>query len=112
MKRLLVSAAAIVAAMGLMAPANAGSVAVATQEGPYGPVKFQDYGTCGDVWANITQKTTYYVPKKSADGSYKVRFDIAGPFTSMPLIIIFSSSTFGLTSNAVARLMNSFITKP
>jgi hypothetical protein len=83
MKRLLVSAAAIVAAMGLMAPANAGSVARATQEGPYGPVKFQDYGTCTNIWADIKQKTTYYVPKKSADGSYQVRFDLSGPFTSI-----------------------------
>src|SRR6478672_3279586 len=83
MKRLLVSAAAIVAAMGLMAPANAGSVAKDTQEGPYGPVKFQDYGTCTNIWADITQKTTYYVPKKSPDGSYQVRFDLAGPFSSL-----------------------------
>ncbi len=33
---------------------------------------------------------------------------IAGPFTSMPFSIIFSSSTFVEISNPVARLTNSF----
>jgi hypothetical protein len=35
-------------------------------------------------------------------------YRIPGPFTSMPFSIIFSCSTFGETSNASARLMNSF----
>jgi hypothetical protein len=83
MKRLLVSAAAIVAALGLMAPAHATGVAKATQEGPYGPVQFQDYGTCTNTWADTSQKTTYYVPKKSKDGTYQVQFDLAGTFSSI-----------------------------
>ena len=52
------------------------------------------------------------VSHRTSSSGLLSHYRIAGPFTWMPLIIIFSSSTFGLTSNAVARLMNSFITKP
>jgi hypothetical protein len=79
----LVTAATIVAAVGLMAPANATGVATGTTEGPYGPVAFQDYGTCTNIWADVNLKTTYTVPKKSGDGSYQVQFVIKGPFTSI-----------------------------
>lgn len=39
------------------------------------------------------------------------RYRIPGCFTSIPLSCIFSCSTLGLTSKAVARLMYSFVTK-
>ena len=81
MKRLLVSAAILVATAGLMAPASA-SIAKDVKEGPYGPVSFEDYGSCTNVWANVKLKTTYTIPKKSSDG-YHVQFDIEGPFTSI-----------------------------
>ena len=83
MKRLLISAVTIVAAVGLMAPANATGVALDKQLGPYGPVTFQDFGTCTNTWADMKQKTTYFVGKKRDDGSYKVQFDLSGPFTSI-----------------------------
>jgi hypothetical protein len=83
MKRVLVSAAAIVAAIGFIAPANATGVAKGTTEGPYGPVAFQDYGTCTNIWADVNLKTTYTVPARSDDGSYLVTFKLAGPFTSI-----------------------------
>jgi len=82
MKRLLVTAAALVAAIGFIAPAQA-SVAKGTIEGPYGPVAFQDYGTCTNIWADINQKTTYKVGKPDGDGVYHMSFVLAGPFTAI-----------------------------
>src|SRR3954454_14187951 len=83
MKKLLVTAAAIFTAVAFTAPAGATGVAKATQEGPYGPVQFQDYGSCTNIWADVNLKTTYYVAKKNQDGTYDVQFDLTGPFTAI-----------------------------
>ena len=55
-----------------------------------------------DPDAAVTGWETY-----ATAGDYR----IPGCFTSIPFSCIFSCSTFGLTSKAVARLMYSFVTK-
>lgn len=82
MKRFLI-AAAILTTVAISAPASAGVGGKGTKEGPYGPVSFQDYGTCQNLWTDMTQKTTYIVPKPSKDGSYAVQFTLSGPLTSI-----------------------------
>jgi hypothetical protein len=81
MKRLLTTTVALVAAIGFLAPAQA-NVTKTVKEGPYGPVQFQDYGTCTNIWADITQKTTYSVGK-AKNGVYHMSFTVSGPFTSI-----------------------------
>jgi hypothetical protein len=81
MKRLLVSAAAVVTAMAFMAPAQAVDAGT-TQEGPYGPVHDLDFGTCLNTWADMNVKTTYYV-KKASGGVTQVQFDLTGSVTSI-----------------------------
>jgi len=67
-----------------MAPANAGtSAAKDIKVGPFGPVAFQDYGSCTNIWADVNLKTTYYVPRKQSSDGYHVQFDIQGPFKSI-----------------------------
>ncbi len=83
MKKLLLGIATTVASLSLMTPAANASTATATQEGPYGPVSFQDYGTCQNIWANLTESSTYYVQRQNLDGTYDVRLVLRGKFSSI-----------------------------
>ena len=60
--------------------------------------------------ANCKSNEAAWTSSTSPAQAYSI-YRIAGPFTSIPLIIIFSSSTFGEISNAACRLTYSSITK-
>ena len=83
MKRLVAGLAAAVAMVGFTTPAHAVGVDATTTEGPYGPLTFQDYGSCANIWANISPRTTYFVKSQNGDGTYDVRVRLAGKFVSI-----------------------------
>ncbi len=78
-KPLLISVLAIVIGLSSLTPASAAGTTV----GPFGPASFQDYGTCGNPWANFTTKSKYNVGKLNNDGSYNVRLTISGSFVTV-----------------------------
>jgi hypothetical protein len=79
MKRLSVVVIGVVACMAMTSSAFAAN----TTKGPFGPVSFQDYGSCGNVWANLNDSTTYAVGALNNDGTYNVKVKLAGGFVSV-----------------------------